>query len=119
MVLSNHRFNFRNKRPHLSFCRLPKDKEGQVVNLVPTSEGSYFSSPVDLHKCLMHGWSIMMVMMQLCNYFVSKSSTSTFSYVCPQNECAGFSQLLNWAAGISENEKFLKMDLNLESKQGL
>ena len=32
---------------------------------------------------------------------------------------ARFSQLLNWTAGISETGKFLKLDVNLESKQDL
>ena len=41
--------NSRNKRPDLSFFCFPKDKDWQVVNLIPAWEGRYFSAQVDLN----------------------------------------------------------------------
>ena len=78
------------------------------------------------HSLKMHTMSSM---------WIHKIVISYFDYVKPLYRCMffsfisllylrsklmeGFSQWLNWTAGISETRSFLKMDLNLESEQSL
>ena len=49
MVLGNQLFQFSKKRLDLNCFRFQKDKELHVANLIPASEGSYFSAPVKLN----------------------------------------------------------------------